>query len=191
MGQQTTVAQETQEKKAHELNFYGNLHDLALTGISYKSEINNGTFIRIGATNLAISNYSSTNTDSYPYNIFSVGGGIQAGLEKRIVLTQKLSAFYGVDITTSVTSSKGDFNNPEIPYTTSSLEFVPGFTFGSGFIFSIFKNFSLALNIEPAMLMRFSSLKSIYPTYTDKANTTIFQFRLDIDDIKLSLVYRW
>jgi len=191
MGQQTAAAQETQEKKAHELYLYGNLHDLALTGIAYKSEIKSGTFFRLGATNLAISNFSSTNSNSYPYDTFSLGGGIQAGLEKRVMLTQKLSAFYGVDLTTSVNFSNSEFNYPEIPYTARIMEFTPGFSFGSGLIFSIIKNFSLALNVEPAMLMRFSSSKRIYPTYTDKSSSTTFHFHLDIDDIKLSLVYRW
>ena len=191
MSQQLTIAQETQEKKAHELYLYGNLHELTLNGIAYKAELKKGTFFRIGATNLNLRNYSSSNDGINPSQHFSFGGGFQAGLEKRVTLNERFSAFYGIDLNTYLDYLESKPRNPENPYNSRSLEFTPGISFGSGFILNVVKNLSLALNVEPVMQLQFTSEETTYPTYTDKTNSSVFQIHLDIDDIKLALVYRW
>jgi opacity protein-like surface antigen len=186
---QTAKAQEIQDKKAHEIYLYGNLKELTLTGITFKSEIKTNRFFRIGATNLDYSNQIQNHGDPQSSKSLSFAGGIQVGLENRVKLTEKLSAYYGVDLNTSFTYMKSE---SEGAGNTSRISaFRTGFSFGSGFILNVVKNLSISLELEPAVLISFTSSESQFQSITTKYKTTYYIFDFDIDDVKLALVYRW
>jgi hypothetical protein len=191
ISQQVVSAQEAEVKKAREIYIYGNLHYLSIDGIALKSELKNNLYFRIGTTNLNYNHVSALDNANFPVKTVSLSGGIKAGLENRVPLTQKLSAYYGADLFASATSSKNETENPETLYTSQNLIFTSGLSFGSGLILNVVKNFSVALEMEPALQMQFSTFKSVYPTYTNKDKSTGYSFHLNIDDVRLSLVYRW
>jgi len=186
---QSAKAQETQDKKAHEIYLYGNLKELTLTGITFKSELKTNRFFRIGATNLDYRNQVQNPDDPQSSKSLSFAGGIQVGLENRVKLTEKLSAFYGVDLNTSLTYMKSESEGAE--NISRYSVFRPGFSFGSGFILNVVKNLSVSLELEPAVLISFTSSESQFQSTTTKNKTTYYIFDFDIDDVKLALVYRW
>ena len=133
-GSQSAKAQETQDKKTREIYLYGNLLELNLTGITFKSEIKPNRFFRISATNLGFSHQATNPDEPLQSKSRSFSGGIQLGLENRINITEKLSAFYGVDLTASLRDHKTEIIDTVNISTTMSSLFSTGFSFGSGFI---------------------------------------------------------
>jgi len=109
IGSQSAKAQEPQDKKAREIYIYGNLLQFDLTGIAFKSEIRPNRFFRISATNLDFRHQVQNPDDPTNTKSLSFSGGLQLGLENRVNITERLSAFYGVDLTASLTYQKSEF----------------------------------------------------------------------------------
>jgi len=191
IGTQSAKAQETQDKKAHEIYLYGNLLEFNLTGIAFKSEIRPNRFFRISATNLGFSNQVQNPDKPQHTKSLSFSGGLQLGLENRISITERLSAFYGVDLTASLTYQKNEFVAPANTITNRSSVFSPGFSFGSGFILNVARNFFVSVELEPSIFMNFTSQESKAQSVTTKNVTTSYHFHLDSDDVKIGLIYRW
>jgi hypothetical protein len=191
LGSQSAKAQETQDKKAHEIYLYGNLKELNLTGVAFKSEIKPNRFVRFGATNLDYTHQINNPDDPQNSKNLFFSGGIQLGLENRVKLTEKLFAFYGVDLVTSLTYQKNELLSPENNSIIRSNTFMPGFSFGSGFIFNIIRNLSVSLELEPSIFMSFTSNESDYLSITTKSKTSAYIFDFNSDDVKLALIYRW
>ena len=185
----TAQAQETQDKKAHEIYLYGSLKELTPTGITFKSEIKTNRFFRIGATNLEYRYQIQNPTDPQSSNSISFAGSLQIGLENRHNLTEKFSAFYGVDLNTSFNYMKSEIELTENINRSSIIR--PGLSFGSGFILNVLKNFSISLELEPAVLISFNNSETQYQSTTTKSKSTNYIFDFDIDDVKLALLYRW
>ena len=186
---QSAQAQETQDKKSHEIYLYGSLKELTPTGITYKSEIKTNRFLRIGATNLEYRYQIYNPSDPQSSNNLSFAGSLQIGLENRHKLTEKFSAFYGIDVNTSLTYIKSESEVAENITRSSIIR--PGFSFGSGFILNVLKNFSISLELEPAVLISFNNNETQYQSTTTKTKSTYYIFDFDIDDVKLALIYRW
>jgi hypothetical protein len=183
--------QETQDKKAHEIYLYGNLKELNLNGVAFKSEIKPNRFLRFGATNLDYNRHVNNPDDPQNSKNLLFSGGIQLGLENRVKLTEKLFAFYGVDLVTSLTYQKNELFSPETNSIMKSSTFMPGFSFGSGFIFNIIRNLSVSLELEPSIFMSFTSNESDYLSITTKSKSSAYIFDFNSDDVKLALIYRW
>jgi hypothetical protein len=189
---QYALAQEPEKSKAHEFYVYVKLHDLTLTDLAFKSEIKDGLYFRIGATNLMFnSNLNKPDgTSSQKSCLFS--GGIQAGLEKRVKFTEKLSAFYGMDLITSVTCNKTKTTYPDKESINKLTRIEPGFSFGSGFVLNLVKNLSVALEVKPSVLMSFATFESTFGSDTiSKTRETTFKIDCNSNAFKLALVYRW
>ena len=182
-------AQETQVKKAHEIYLYGSLKELTPTGITFKSELKTNRFFRIGATNLEYRYHIQNPTDPQSSNSISFAGRLQFGIENRHKLTEKFSAFYGVDLNTSFNYMKSEYELTENINSSSIIS--PGFSFGSGFILNVIRNLSISLELEPAVLISFNNSKNQYQSTTTKTKSTNYIFDFDIDDVKLALIYRW
>jgi hypothetical protein len=182
-------AQETQEKKAHEIYLYGSLKEFTPTGITFKSELKTNRFFRIGATNLEYRYHIQNPTDPQSSNSISFAGRLQFGIENRHKLTEKFSAFYGVDLNTSFNYMKSEYELTENINRSSIIS--PGFSFGSGFILNVIRNLSISLELEPAVLISFNNSKTQYQSTTTKTKSTNYIFDFDIDDVKLALIYRW
>ena len=146
-------SQETQDKKAHEIYLYGNLKELIINGVAFKSEIKPNRFLRFGATNLDYNH--QVNNPGDPQNSKNVlfSGSIQLGLENRVKLTERLIAFFGVDLASSLSYQKNEMISPDNNSFVRSSTFMPGFSFGSGFIFSIIRSLSVSLELEPSIFM--------------------------------------
>jgi len=185
------MAQEEQGKKAHEIYLYGSLKELSLNGIAFKKEINKGHFLRIGAANLGYLSASLEPDDPQSSMGHYFMGGIQVGLENRHSLTEKLSAFYGVDVTASVLYMKDESIHPDYIDSNRSVSFTPGLSFGSGLIFSVIKNLSVSLELDPSISLSFLSIKSTDETSTDKSKGKGCIIDFDTDDVRLALIYRW
>ncbi len=191
LGSQSAKAQESQDKRAHEIYLYGNLKELTLTGIGFKSEIKPNRFLRFGATNLGYSHQVNDPGDpQHSKNLF-FSGGIQLGLENRVKLTEKLFAFYGVDLATSLTYHKNEIISPGDNSFVKSNTIMPGLSFGSGFIFNIIKNLSVSLELEPSIFMSFTSNESDYLSVKAKNKISTYNLDFNSDDVKLALIYRW
>jgi len=191
IGSQSAKAQEPQDKKAREIYIYGNLLQFDLTGIAFKSEIRPNRFFRISATNLDFRHQVQNPDDPTNTKSLSFSGGLQLGLENRVNITERLSAFYGVDLTASLTYQKSEFVSNANTSTTKSREFMPGFSFGSGFILNVARNFFVSVELEPSILMNFTSEESTAQSVTAKNVITSYRFHLDSDDVKIGLIYRW
>lgn len=118
-------------------------------------------------------------------------GSIQLGLENRVKLTERLIAFFGVDLASSLSYQKNEMISPDNNSFVRSSTFMPGFSFGSGFIFSIIRSLSVSLELEPSIFMRFTSNKSEYLSITSLSRTSAYIFDFNSDDVKLALIYRW
>jgi len=68
---------------------------------------------------------------------------------------------------------------------------MPGFSFGSGFILNVARNFFVSVELEPSILMNFTSEESTAQSVTAKNVITTYRFHLDSDDVKIGLIYRW
>ena len=128
-------------------------------------------------------------TDPQSSNSISFAGSLQIGLENRHNLTEKFSAFYGVDLNTSFNYMKSEIELTENINRSSIIR--PGLSFGSGFILNVLKNFSISLELEPAVLISFNNSETQYQSTTTKSKSTNYIFDFDIDDGKLALLYRW
>ena len=190
-GNQYAKAQETQDKKAQEIYLYGNLKELNLTGVAFKSEIKPNRFLRFGATNLDYSHQVNNPGDPQNSKNLFFSGSIQLGLENRVKLTEKFFAFYGVDLATSLNYQKTEMLSPEDNSFIRSRTFMPGFSFGSGFIFNIIRNLSVSLELEPSIFMRFTFNESDYLSNPTKSKTSAYIFDFNSDDVILALIYRW
>lgn len=181
------LAQETGAQKGSEIYVYGSLKELTLTGITYKSAIRPNRFFRVAATGLDFENSISKPSGSTDSKSLAATGGFQIGLENRIKLAEKLSAFYGVDLYASVAYRK---NEPQSGYINKYTAFAPGLSFGSGLILNVIRNLHVALEFEPAILVNLATTE-YQGTPPVKNKTVNYLFDFNIDDVKLALVYKW
>jgi hypothetical protein len=188
MAQEAEVAE---EKKAHEIYLYGSLKELSLNGIAFKMETKKGRFLRIGATNLNYLAVSYEPDDPQRTKSHYLTGGIQVGLENRNSLTEKLTAFYGVDLTASIISMNDESTHPDYIDSSKGVSFAPGLSFGSGLILNVIKNLSVSLEVDPSFTLIFASSKNTDETSTDEFKAKGCLINFDIDDVKLALIYRW
>jgi hypothetical protein len=188
-------AQESETGKIRELNISGNLLSFNNLGLQYKSELKNGSFFRLGLTNINSSlskrKYGTPST-SLNSNSTSFSGKFEVGLEKRKQITDKLTAFYGINLMTSTSFQRTKREDPTL---SLDLRHVDDFSinpgFNSGFIFKITRAFSISAEIIPELIYTYSSHERIVGTIKAKDIQTGGSLNLDNESVRVSLVYQW
>ena len=182
---------ETLEKRTHEIFLYGSLKELDLTGVAFKSEIKKDRFIRVAATKLTFLNINNEPEDDPGNRNRLFSGSVQVGLENRHRLTERLSAFYGIDLSAGVMLENSETTYPEYVTTSHAVNFMPGLSFGSGLILNVIKNFSVSLELEPSVLLSFGSVETEDQTGTESHRVKACIVNFNIDDVRLALIYHW
>jgi hypothetical protein len=189
-------AQESVPGKIRELHLSGNILTFSNFGLQYKSELRNGNFFRIGLNSLNFNINKSNPGSSVAYNSVSTSfsGGFDIGLEKRKQITEKLTAFYGINFTTSVSFDRSKYENPSLPQNLrylDSFSINPGLGFNSGFILKISDAFLISAEVIPKLILRYSSSQGIDGSDKVKHINTGGSFNFDNQSVLVSLIYRW
>lgn len=194
---QSLFAQESETAKTKELYLSGNLLTFNNFGLQYKSELKNGNFFRIGVTDIS-SHLTKHNAGSLsaalPSSSTNFSGSFEIGLEKRAQITNKLTAFYGVNIVIGTSFQRIKTEDPTLPLDlrhTDSFGINPGLGFNSGFIYRINDEFSVSAELIPRLLYNYNSLQRI--SGSTKASDTFqgVSFNLDNQSARVSLIYHW
>lgn len=190
-------AQVSETSKIKELSLNGNLLTFNNFGLQYKSELKNGNFFRIGVTDIN-SHFSKQNFGSpsalLPSSTTELAGTFEVGLEKRSKISNRLTAFYGVNFVTSTSLQRTKTEDPTLPLDLRHLDVFnvnPGLGFNSGFIYTISGEFSVSAEVIPKLLYNYT--RSERRTGTNKVNDTTQggSFNLDNRSVKISLIYTW
>lgn len=190
-------AQESETGKIKELYLSGNLLTFNNFGLQYKTELKKGTFFRIGLINLFFdSSKQKSDPSSYalPSIYTDIEGSFEIGLERRKQVTEKLTAFYGINFITSTSFSRNKVEDPGLPEELRHLDSFsinPGLGFNSGFIFKIAKDFSISAEIIPRLIFKYSSNEG--PGIATKVHHIITggEFNLDNQSVRVSIIYHW
>ncbi|MCX6255099.1 MAG: hypothetical protein NTV31_11565 [Bacteroidia bacterium] len=191
------LAQESDTNKIKELYLSGNLLTFNNFGIQYKSELRNGNFFRIGVTNI-FSNVSKQNFGQpsifIPSSMTEFAGTFEVGLEKRSQITDRLTAFYGVNFVTTTSFQRTKTEDPSLSLDLRHLDVFninPGLGFNSGFIYKISNEFSISAEVSPKLLYNYTSKERISGSNKVNDTTQGGSFNLDNQSVKISLIYKW
>jgi hypothetical protein len=192
----STITAQESTSGSREIYLSGNMLSFTNLGLQYKSELKSGNFFRIGVNNFhtGLNKWNYAPNSLYNTLVTNISLGFEAGLEKRIKITDKLTAFYGVNFLTSFSFERNKRENPALTreqrfHDDFSIE--PGFGFNSGFILNITGNFSIAAEIIPALIYSHSSFERIDGNEKVKDINNSFNFNLDNQSARVSLIYRW
>lgn len=194
---QSLVAQESETGKIKELYLSGNLFTFNNFGLQYKSELKSGNFFRIGVNEINFE-YSKQNVGSpsaiYPSSSSLYAETFEVGLEKRMQITNRMTAFYGINFVTMTSFQRNKREDPTLPADSRHLVYFslsPGFGFNSGFIFKITEEFSLSAEVIPRLLFKYSSTERIAGSTKVKDSSTGLSLNLDNQSVRVSLIYKW
>lgn len=163
-------------------------------GMQFKISLNSNTYFRLGLFELRANqiNYLPATTNTFPNHQFSSRGQIKIGIEKRRVLFDNGTFFYGLDLMNSTLFNRTKIDNPSVSEDLRKMDdwkFSSGIGIVLGFAISLRDNFSFATEIEPEFLYLYESNQVPYETFKNKK--TGFDINLDSEVIKLSLIYKW
>jgi hypothetical protein len=189
-------AQESGKSRIREIYLNGNLLTFNNFGLQYKSETPKGNFFRIGVTtfNSDVVKYKPGSSVLFGTISTNISGGFEIGLEKRKQLTEKLSAFYGINFTSTANFARSKNDNPAIPADlryTDSFNINPGLGFNSGFILKITADFLMSAEIIPQILFRYSSSEGVEGSNKVKHVNTGGSLNFDNQSVRVSVIYRW
>jgi hypothetical protein len=182
--------------KIREIYLSGNFLTFNNFGAQYKAETKKGNFFRIGLTSFN-STFNKTNIGSpsaYDNKTTDIGGGFEIGFEKRKQITEKLTAFYGINLTASSNFQRYKSENPSLPMDlrhTDHFSIFPGLSFNSGMILKITGDFSIAAEIIPRLLFTYSSNENINGSAKVKDIITGGSFGFNNQSLSVSLIYKW
>lgn len=190
-------AQESETSRIKELYLSGNLLTFNNFGLQYKSELKNGNFFRLGVTDI-YSHFSKQNFGSpsvfLPSSTTELGGTFEVGLEKRLKINNRLTAFYGVNFVTSTNLQRTKTEDPTLSLDLRHLgvfNINPGLGFNSGFIYTISGEFSVSAEVSPKLLYNYTTKERISGTNKVNDITQGGSFNLDNTSVKVSLIYTW
>ena len=189
-------AQESSNGKTRELYLSGNLLTFDNFGLQYKSETKKGNYFRVGMTSL-VSHFLKSNPASptlYNHTSTNLSGGFDIGLEKRKQVTERLTAFYGINLTASTDFQRSKYDDPTLPANlrfTDDFNISPGLGFNSGFILNVLNNFSISAEIMPRLLMIFNSNQNVIGTNKVKDTNMGGSFNFNSSSVRISFVYNW
>jgi hypothetical protein len=195
---QSILAQESGTDKRKELYLNGNILTFNDFGLQYKSQLKSGNFFRIGVTNL-LANLSKQNP--YQPNLVYLpsvrtefSGTFEIGLEKRAQITERLSAFYGINFIAGIGFNRTKTEDPTLSEDLrhlSILSMSTGFGFNSGIIYKISDEFSAAAEISPRLLYSYSAIQRIDESVKVKDTSQGVSFGFNNQSVKISLIYTW
>lgn len=194
---QNILAQVSETKKSKELYLSGNILTFNNFGIRYKSQLKNGNFFRIGVTDLFANVSKSTPGESissnYSYSSSEFTGTFEVGLEKRAQISDRLSAFYGLNFVLALGIHGTKTEDPSLPRDLrhlNSYNISPGLGFNSGFIYKISDEFSVSAEISPYVVYNYSSNERISESVKIKDITQGGSLRCN-NSVKISVIYSW
>ena len=195
---QNILAQESTNDRQKELYLSGNILTFNDFGIQYKSQLKNGNFLRIGVTdlsaNLSRQNPYQSNLTFLPNTRTDFNGTFEIGLEKRANITDRLSAFYGINLVTGFGLHRLKTEDPTLPEDLrhlNTVNFSSGFGFNSGFIYKISNEFSAAAEISPRLLYSHNVVQRIDESAKVKDTSQGVSFGFNNQSVKISLIYSW
>lgn len=190
-------AQISETSRNKELSLNGNLLTFNNFGLQYKSELKSGNYFRLGITDIV---YDITKQDygtpmpTLPSTNTVIAGTFEIGLEKRTQITNKLTAFYGVNFTFTSSFHRNKRPDPSLPLDSRHLDNLtvnPGFGFNSGFIYKISDEFSVSTEIVPRLLYTYSTSQRVSGLNKVNDTTQGASFNLDNQSVRVSLIYSW
>ncbi|HER09637.1 MAG TPA: hypothetical protein ENO20_12085 [Bacteroides sp.] len=190
------TAQSVQPENSREIYFSMDPIGSKAYGMQYKTGLNENTMLRFAFSsfNAAFSSTRPALSYNYPSTQLDIGGGLEAGLEKRVLLTEKVSAFYGVDFVAQMAYTHQRSDNPTLPEDIRALNDVtlsPGFGFKSGLLLHLKNGFFAAVELSPRLFYQFSSDEQRAGNHVAADRHHTFGFNADVEAMKISLAYRW
>ena len=190
------TSQPVQPEKFREIYFSMDPIGTKTYGIQYKKSLNEHTILRFAFSSFD-AGFTATRpaqTFQYPSSTFGIGTHMEAGLEKRVSFTEKVSAFYGIDFVFGVDWMHTRSDDPSIATdsrNTNDVSFSPGIGFKSGILLDLRNGFFAAAEISPLLFYRFASDEQIAGTHTAADIVHDLGFQANADAVKISLAYRW
>ncbi|HDS07686.1 MAG TPA: hypothetical protein ENO05_08675 [Bacteroides sp.] len=165
-------------------------------GIQYKTNLNDHTILRFAFSSFD-AGFKATRpaqSSQYPSSTFGIGTDMEAGIEKRVSFTEKVSAFYGIDFVFGFGWMHNQSDNPSLSIdsrNTNDFSISPGIGFKSGILLELRNGFFAAAEISPMLFYRFTSDEQISGTRTAVSREHDLGFQANADALKISLAYRW
>jgi len=189
-------AQDPDNDRRKEVYLSGNILTFSNFGLQYKTELKNNTFFRFGVASLYPS-FTKNNTGSssqYNSSSFNLSGGLDLGLEKRYSITEKLSAFYGINLYSGTAFIRNTTDNPtltlelrhEDSFITNS-----GFGFDSGLILRLSDGISISAEIIPRLLIFYETHQNVVATHKETEKNTGASFNINSNSLRVSFIYNW
>ncbi len=159
----------------------------------YKMGISNNWFIRFNLLDIFYSSHRHVPTQSGVSHIqfrhYSID--FSAGVEKRSIVNEKLTAFYGLSAISYNSLNASNIDDPTLSERqrgSESYDINPGLGFHAGFLYSLTENFYLSAELSPEFI--FWDLNT-----RDDRNADYYtrnsRFKLSTQDILVSVVYQW
>jgi len=191
-------AQELETGKIKELYLSVSPLSFSNFGLLYKSELKHNNFFRLGFTGFNFDHkkphYGSPNPPSGDYvAVTDISGRFEVGLEKRKQITDKLTAFHGINFITS-TSFQRNKLEPSITQDLDDLDnfsITTGLGFNFGFIVKIAGDFSISAEIIPELVYKYSSTERIAGLIKVKDSNKHGSFNIDNESVRVSFIYQW
>lgn len=195
-------AQDSTFKKCNEIYLTTPSINLEGPGLKFKTQMKGDLFFRVGLLNLYIksNNYPASNVN-YPRRETNFGIGFNIGLEKRKMINNTFSFFYGLDF---VTEAGYGFCKVENAFIAKEMRteykyyINPGIGFGSGVLFNLNNHFFLGAVLNPQILFRYSKDQEYLNLSDDDTEIieyynryTGLSFDFDTESIRILFMYRW
>jgi hypothetical protein len=190
------LAQDPADTRSKEIYLSGNLLTFSDFGLQYKKELKNNTYFRIGFASLN-PGYTRNNPGSsnmFDRSFLIISGSFDLGLEKRKSINEKLTAFGGINLYSSISFGRNKTENPNLPRElryADSFAINSGLGFNSGLILKLLDNFSISAEITPRLLVNYSSNQNVVGTNKIKDTSTGGSFNFDSSSVRVSFIYNW
>ena len=189
--------QESSSPLSKEIWLTGYLFNYNGFGLQYKSQKGSETYLRIGFNNLN-AGFNKRNIDEtmggYPTLTTNFSFKFEIGLEKRKAITEKLSAFYGINFIAGSVYVRNKTENPTLPSNLRYLddyEISPGLGFNSGLMLNLKNAFSLAAEITPELSYSYKTHQRIISMTKAKETYNSGYININNELIRISLIYNW
>jgi len=193
----TLTAQTGESSKKREIYISKAGFSTSNFGFQYKASPNGKLYFRLGVVDAGLSyvSYRPVTTTTYPSSSFTLSLDIEAGIEFRKQLTDRLSIYTGVNLLAGGHFDREILENPLIPVVMQNIDtyiFSPGLSFESGVLFRLKDGFMLGGEIAPRLLtqFRFVETQTDYNS-SDYTRHSYLNMNFDTESVRVSLVYQW
>ena len=194
------LAQENNEKKVREYFLSPKSISPLNVSISYKRQLKNNLFLRIGLVNLSVGMNESRSkiSTSFPTRQLNFSSGLEAGLEFRKTITEKFTFFHGPSLNISYSLNDNTIENPIISVSqrnqsTTNTQF--GIPYKFGLLYQFHSHFLVSVEISPGIFYNRNNYASqIINIDGNTQNTghqyTSYTFNVNNSSGLLSIAYR-